>query len=47
MDTVKLIEKMEHVTNTETGKLAKNLVLKKALVDTKGKTYPEPEKIED
>lgn len=47
MDTVKLIEKMEHVTNIETGKLAKNLVLKKALVDTKGKTYPEPEKIED
>ena len=47
MDTVKLIEKMERVTSTETGKLAKNLVLKKALVDTKGKTYPEPEKIED
>ena len=45
MDTVKLIEKMEHVQNTETGKLSKNLVLKKALVDTKGKTYPEPEKI--
>ena len=45
MDTIKLIEKMERVSDAQSGKLSKNLVLKKALVDTKGKTYPEPEKI--
>lgn len=44
MDTVRLIEKMERVADASSGKLAKNLVLKKALVDTKGKTYPEVKK---
>ena len=45
MDTVKLIEKMERVSDPQSGKLAKNLVLKKALVDLKGKTYKEVEKV--
>ncbi len=45
MDTVKLIEKIERVADSNTGKLSQNLVLKKALVDLKGKTYPEVEKV--
>jgi peptidyl-prolyl cis-trans isomerase B (cyclophilin B) len=44
MDTIRLIEKMERVADASSGKLSKNLVLKKALVDTKGKTYPEVKK---
>ena len=39
------IEKNERVANQDTGKLNKNLVLKKALVDLKGKAYPDVEKI--
>ena len=39
------IEKNERVANQDTGKLNKNLVLKKALVDLKGKDYPDVEKI--
>ena len=39
------IEKNERVANQDTGKLNKNLVLKKALVDLKGKEYPDVEKI--
>ena len=47
MDIVEEIEKREKVADSETGKLQTNLVLKKALVDTKGVEYPEPEKIEE
>lgn len=47
LDTVKLIEKMERVSDAQSGKLAKNLVLKKALVDLKGKTYPAVEKVSE
>ena len=47
LDTVKLIEKMERVSDAQSGKLAKNLVLKKALVDLKGKTYPAVKKVSE
>ena len=47
LDTVKLIEKMERVLDAQSGKLAKNLVLKKALVDLKGKTYPAVKKVSE
>jgi len=46
-DLIERIEKTERVIDTNTGKLQTNLVLKKALVDVKGKEYPEVEKIED
>ena len=39
------IEKNEIVADQDTGRLNKNLVLKKALVDLKGKAYPDVEKI--
>jgi len=42
---IEKIEKEEKVSDAESGKLRKNLVLKKALVDLKGKEYPEVEKI--
>ena len=45
MDIVEKIEKNEKVADSQSGKLEKNLVLEKAVVDTKGKDYPEPEKI--
>ncbi len=41
----KIVEK-ERVADQSSGKLAKNLVIKKALVDLKGKEYPEPEKVD-
>ena len=41
------IEDNEIVNDTTTGKLQNNLTIKKALVDTKGKTYDEVEKIEE
>ena len=44
-DIIEDIEKNERVANQDTGKLNKNLVLKKALVDLKGKEYPDVEKI--
>ena len=44
-DTIEYIAKMEKVADSDTGKLVKNLVLKKALIDLKGKEYPEVEKI--
>jgi len=47
MDIIKKIANNEKVSNTSTGKLTKNLTIKKALIDTKGKTYEEPEKIEE
>ena len=46
-DNIESIVKNEKVQNTETGKLVRNLTLKKALVDLKGKDYPEPEIIEE
>ena len=45
MDLVERIEKEETVSDTSSGKLAKNLILVKSEVDLKGKEYPEPEKI--
>ena len=44
-DIIEKIEKNERVADSESGKLQNNLVLKKALVDLKGKEYPEVEKI--
>ena len=44
-DIIEDIEENEKVANEDTGKLNKNLILKKALVDLKGKEYPEVEKI--
>lgn len=44
-DIVEDIEKNEIVADKDTGKLNKNLVLKKALVDLKEKEYSEVEKI--
>ena len=43
MDYVKKIEETEEVENEQSGKLATNLVLKKAVVDLKGKKYPNVE----
>ena len=40
------IEDEEVVSDSNTGKLQTNLTIKKALVDTRGKTYSEVEKIE-
>ena len=45
MDVIDKIANTEIVSNNETGKLKKNLTIKKALVDTKGKEYDEPIKI--
>lgn len=44
-DIIEKIEKNERVADSESGKLAKNLTLKKTLVDLKGKEYHEVEKI--
>lgn len=44
-DIIKEIEAEEIVSDSETGKLRKNLTIKKALVDTRGKEYKEVEKI--
>jgi len=45
MDIIDKIEKIEKVENEKTGKLKKNLTITKALVDLKGKEYPEVKKI--
>ena len=45
MDIVERIEKNEIVADSESGQLRNNLVLEKAVIDLKGKTYPEVEKI--
>ncbi len=37
----------EGISDTETGKLTHNLVIKKAVVDLKGKSYPEVQKISE
>ena len=42
MDLIDKIASNEIVANSQTGKLKKNLTIKKALVDTKGKVYSEP-----
>ncbi len=42
-DILEDIEKNEKVADVESGKLQNNLVLKKTLVDLKGKEYSEPE----
>lgn len=47
LDMIKNIEKNEVVSDSQSGKLKNNLVLKKAIVDLKGKEYPEVEKISD
>ena len=44
MDIIEKIEKNEEVENKKTGKLKNNLIIEKALVNTKGKEYSEPEK---
>ena len=46
-DNIEKIVENEQVADTTSGKLQTNLTIKKALVDTKGKEYPEPEKIEE
>ena len=43
-DIIEKIEKNERVADSESGKLVKNLTLKKTLVDLKGKEYSEVEK---
>ncbi len=45
MDIIDKIAKNEKVSDDATGKLVHNLTIKKALIDLKGKTYPEVEKI--
>ena len=37
----------ENISDSTTGKLSNNLVIKKTIIDLKGKTYPEVEKIEE
>ena len=44
-DAIDRIAKNERVADSDSGKLAKNLVLKKTLVDLKGKEYPDVEKV--
>ncbi len=45
-DVINEIVENEKVSDSITGKLTNNLTIKKALVNLKGKTYDEPEKIE-
>lgn len=47
MDIVEKIEKSERVSDASSGKLQTNLVLEKAVIDLKGKEYPEVEKISE
>ena len=44
-DIIERIEKEEVIANPETGQLKNNLTIKKALIDLKGNTYEEVEKI--
>lgn len=46
-DNIEAIVKNEKVADQDSGKLVKNLVIKKALVDLNGKEYPEPEKVDE
>ena len=45
-DNINRIVENEKIADQQTGKLQNNLTIKKALVDTKDKEYPEPEKVE-
>lgn len=45
MDNVRYIAANETIANTQSGKLVNNLTIKKAVVDLKGKTYQEVEKV--
>ena len=45
MDIVEKIEKNERVADSQSGQLQTNLTLEKAVVDLKGKEYPEVEKM--
>ena len=45
MDLVEAIEKNERVADASSGQLQTNLTLEKAMVDLKGKEYPEVEKM--
>lgn len=45
MDIIERIEKHERVADSKSGELAKNLILERAVIDLKGKEYPEVEKI--
>ena len=47
MDIVNEIASKETVSDSSSGNLKKNLVIKKAVVDTKGKEYADPVKIEN
>lgn len=47
MKNINNIVTNEKIADSETGKLQKNLTIKKALIDLKGKTYPEVEKISE
>ena len=42
-DNINKIVENEKIADQTSGKLQNNLIIKKALVDTKGKEYPEPE----
>ena len=44
-ENIESIEHRERIANSNSGQLQTNLVLKKALVDLKGKSYPEVEKV--
>ena len=44
-DLIEDIENAEKVADSDTGKLVNNIKIKKALIDLKGKEYPEVEKI--
>lgn len=46
-DIIEEIAEEEVVSDTNSGKLQTNLTIKKALVDTRGKTYEEVEKMEE
>lgn len=42
---IEKIEDNERVADSDSGKLVKNLIIKKAIIDLKGRDYPEVEKI--
>ncbi len=46
-DVIKEIEEEELIEDEQSGKLRKNVTIKKALVDTRGKNYDDVEKIND
>ena len=46
-DSINKIVENEKIADQTSGKLQNNLTIKKAIVDTKGKEYPEPETLEE